>query len=760
MNKRICVGLMIDELVDDYAQAICQGASIAAREAGVELVTMPVGGIGSGSNMHNNWWNRHYNIMLDFPCTEMLDVLVISAGSIYFGHSPRLVNQEIKRFGDVPMVTIAVEFDHCSCVRFDNGSGVEGIVDHLVGEHGYRRVAYISGPIGNLDSDERLAAFRSAMNKHGVPVNEQLVVYGDFSENSRPVIERLLDEHLNDFDAVCCGNDCMALIVCQELERRGRKPGKDIAVTGYDNIPMSHAMTPSLTTVAAEAADLGYQAIFEAVRLAGGEQPRTVATPTYPLLRESCGCAAASGSALYNSTTRSDVAEAVRLLLDGRDYVAAQDIATGIVSRSWIQRIQRVIRRIAEDTVDPDTKGFALSEIVSLFRETLLAEVIDSDSIEKLHDLLFVLRDVLLDMVSDEDKKLPVCDVILSLQRVLSNISSTIRYSLLFEVRRGMAVMDSVRSIDETDLDGTLMGILRQLSEMKVRSSWVYLTQEPQPVSAIMPPTMPTCLSLRAYQTGGECRILEPSEGRVARNELLRNRYIPEDIRKNMILVPLFTYREQYGLLLCELPHEYFSHVFSVSRQISSVLETTHLLAQLNEQMDQMSLRYATLRNIASRDELTGCYNRRGFFEVSEHIARTDSNAGRRAIVAFADLDNLKQINDGYGHDEGDNALVLAAQALQKCFSPTSIIGRIGGDEYAVFDLIGGNETLESIHKRLKEIMTELDEHSGHPYHVSISAGLTEFQCNNEVVLRGYVDRADRQQYVDKKQKRTKVHKD
>lgn len=760
MKKRLYVGLMIDELVDDYAQALCQGASIAARETGIELVTMPVGGVGPGSNMHNNWQNRHYNIMLDFPCAEMLDVLVVSAGSIFFGHSPRLVNQEIKRFSNVPLVTVAVEFENCSCVRFDNGGGISGIVEHLIVEHGYRRIAYVSGPIGNIDSDERLSAFRKTMEKHGVPVDEKLIAYGDFSESSRAVIKKLLDRHINDVDAICCGNDCMALIVCQEMEKRGKVPGRDIAVTGYDNIPMSHAVSPSLTTVAAEAADLGYQAIYEAIRLANGEQPRTVATPTYPLIRESCGCVVGSGSALYNRNVYRDMAEAVRLLMADEDYVAAQDIATGIVARSWIMRVQQVIRRIVSEATDPAVSEFSLHEIIEMFRQTLNIDTTDSDSVDTLHDLLFALRDVLMEIVPDEAKRLSVCDVILSLQRVLCNLSSSIRYSLLFEVRRGMAVMDSVRTIDETDMDGTLMGILRQLSEMKVRNSWLYLMQDPLPVSLAVQPSMPTDLSLRAYQIGGECHVLGIAEGRVGPGELLNNRFIPDDRRKNMILVPLFTFREQYGLLLCEMPHEYFSHINSVARQISSVLETAHLLDQLNEQMDQMSLRYATLRNIASRDELTGCYNRRGFFEVSEHIARLESNAGRRAIVAFADLDNLKQINDNYGHDEGDNAITLAAQALQKCFSPNSIIGRIGGDEYAVFDLVNAGDSLESLHKRLKDIMEGLDQRSNHPYHVSISAGLTEFLCNNEVVLRGYVDRADRQQYVDKKQKRTKIHKD
>ncbi len=758
MNRRITVGLLIDDLLNDYSQAICQGASFAAEEAGIDLVTISVGEMfDQGSNP--DWKNRHYNAMMHYPQSEVMDALVISVGTVFRGQPSEYVLEKLKSFEDIPVVSIAVEFDNCGCVRFDSQQGIEKIIEHLINEHNCKNIAYISGPPGNMDSEDRLNAFLNTIRKNNLPLNSDLVVYGNFSEYSLPVISKLLDEHLHEIDAICCANDTMAMVACKELARRGIIAGKDIPVTGYDNMPWSGLIRPSLTTVAASAADLGYLSVFEAVRLTEGEPPRSVTTATFPLIRESCGCCTDGSAALYDHMRIADMAEAVQAMINGREYVPAHNRANGILARSWIQRLEHIIHILVSCSSDPEIHSFPSGDLLPEFRQIVSSENLDLTASNTLHDLLFVLRDILLDVASDKEKTSKVHDIILGLQRVLSNASGVTHYALLLEARRNAEIMDSIRAHDGADLNSIVEDILHQLCRMRIQSSWIYLLSEPLPVSTSLPPRKLNDLSLRGYHLGSKCYTLGQAEGRIADDELLTNPFVPCDRRKNLVLVPLFTSREQYGLLLCEVEHEYYSHVNSVSRQLSSILETSYLLAQLNEQMDQMTLRYAALRNIASRDELTGCYNRRGFFEVSEHIARTDSNAGKRAIVAFADLDNLKLINDQYLHDQGDAAISLAAQALQNCFGPSSIIGRIGGDEFAVFCLDSTGEPLDSIHNRLKNAMNELDSKSSFPYHVTISIGLTEFQCNNEVVLRGFVDRADRQQYIDKKQKPTKVSK-
>ena len=90
------------------------------------------------------------------------------------------------------------------------------------------------------------------------------------------------------------------------------------------------------------------------------------------------------------------------------------------------------------------------------------------------------------------------------------------------------------------------------------------------------------------------------------------------------------------------------------------------------------------LRSLALTDELTSLYNRRGFWASATQQLKLAHRNTKEALIFFCDLDNLKQINDSYGHGEGDRALVRAANALAQTFRNSDILARLGGDEFAV----------------------------------------------------------------------------
>lgn len=759
MDRRLNIGLFINDLEDDYASAICSGAAFAAEEADVNIIVLPARYLGMERIAADEWLNKNYNTLFEYADSESLDVLIFNIGPIFSGVDKQDIERYIARYAPLPIVTIAVPVDGCSCVQFDQRKGLEGLLEHLIAEHGYRRIAYVSGPEDNSDAQERLTTYRDVMARHGIPVEEDMIAYGNFSEYSRRPIGRLLDAKLPDIDAICCANDGMALLVCKMLRERGLQPGKDIAVTGYDNIPRSIFSVPPLTTVGADASELGYQSVLEAIRLVAERQPQRIASPTEPMLRESCGCAAAGGSVMFEMLPKDELGGMIRSAIEGCPIGNSGNRASGMLMRSWLIRLKSVISRIAQEAVDESVKGFSHSAIVPAFRQIISGGSQDTASINAVGDVLFALRDSLIPEITDKDKELEFYRLLMALQRTLTNIAVALQDSMLREVRRSTVVINSIHNFDENNLNAALQIILEHLSRMNINGSWLYLLDEPRRISDTVRPRVLRNLAVRGYHVGVEYSTRSAVEGRISKSELFTNRFIPADTRHTMILLPLFSSREQYGLILCDLPREYFSYVQGVSRQVSTALETMHLLSRLNEQMDEMSSHNALLRTIASRDELTGCYNRRGFFELSERIARLESNTGRRAVVVFADLDNLKKINDTYGHDEGDFALRASAMALSKSFGHNSIIGRIGGDEFAVFDLIGNSERLEDIYRRVKDTVDALDESSGKRYHIAMSLGLTELMCDGDVVVRGFVDKADKLQYGDKRKKRRSVEK-
>src|SRR5882724_4633943 len=99
----------------------------------------------------------------------------------------------------------------------------------------------------------------------------------------------------------------------------------------------------------------------------------------------------------------------------------------------------------------------------------------------------------------------------------------------------------------------------------------------------------------------------------------------------------------------------------------------------------------AELGNLALTDELTGLCNRRGFMAIAERQLKIGHRTGRGIVLFFMDIDGMKQINDSFGHGEGDRALKRMAKALKMTFRDSDVIARLGGDEFKLVSTQPGN---------------------------------------------------------------------
>ncbi|HEY3122865.1 MAG TPA: PAS domain S-box protein, partial [Thermoanaerobaculia bacterium] len=125
------------------------------------------------------------------------------------------------------------------------------------------------------------------------------------------------------------------------------------------------------------------------------------------------------------------------------------------------------------------------------------------------------------------------------------------------------------------------------------------------------------------------------------------------------------------------------------------------------------------LKKFALQDELTGLYNRRGFLAMAQHRMNIAAREKKSLVIFFADLDGLKRINDTLGHEAGDASLATAADVLRDSFRAADVIGRIGGDEFAVLAAVKSLEDLPVIESRLsKKIMAQTSLGGGMiPFH-------------------------------------------
>jgi diguanylate cyclase (GGDEF)-like protein len=159
-------------------------------------------------------------------------------------------------------------------------------------------------------------------------------------------------------------------------------------------------------------------------------------------------------------------------------------------------------------------------------------------------------------------------------------------------------------------------------------------------------------------------------------------------------------------------------------------------------------------RSLSLLDELTGLHNRRGFISLAEQRLKLTSRQGVRSSLIFIDVDNLKYINDNFGHREGDYALQQIASLLRECFRESDIIGRLGGDEFCILLSHAGDTGDHMVRKRLFQLIGRSNENSRRFYALSVSLGIVEVAGPHD--LEQQISRADALMYEHKRAKQVR----
>ncbi|HZD55546.1 MAG TPA: GGDEF domain-containing response regulator [Anaerolineales bacterium] len=158
------------------------------------------------------------------------------------------------------------------------------------------------------------------------------------------------------------------------------------------------------------------------------------------------------------------------------------------------------------------------------------------------------------------------------------------------------------------------------------------------------------------------------------------------------------------------------------------------------------------LQDLSFSDELTGLLNRRGFLSLAPKHLKIAQRANWELLVFFIDLDELKKINDNFGHPEGDQALRAVANILRETFRTSDVVARIGGDEFIVLAINASDASIENITARLHENMDQ-HNHSGDRFRISLSYGVARFGPQEQPSLEEMIIQADQALYDNKRRK-------
>lgn len=761
-KKTICV--MIGDISYDFTNELMDGINEAADREGARIFYM------TGKQKHADPLDpekeheavSHYNSIYDYVKLVGADAYIISCGSLSGFANDKEYLQFFKRFSGTAYLLLHEELkvkgSNRSSITIDNYNSVCQCAEHLILDHGYKRIAFIAGPKDHPDGKIRERAYRDTMKKHGLPVEEGMVPYGDLSGFITKEVTHLLSDY-PDLEAIMLCNDEMARTCYRVLLDRGLQVGRDIAVTGFDNFTTGRTLTPPLTTIAQNAIRSGNMAVTQAIALAEGKYIEPIKLETSLQIRNSCGCTHGGNASIFAVDARSD-----KEYLDAVVGKMRADLLQ-MYPQDWHENLTALIGKLMDNAASLALKTLdaPLDEQETDAWLTEYAREMSGTGVliaRRLHGYLMQVPNT-----PSREVAIKLHQVLLYMQGFL--FSYEVREAAKrFETFRTQAwfVPEFIRDLvvlgNEDEDEGVFRSVVERLRSIGLDKVYICLLPESQTLREAGLSKEPDKVLLAAYHSGDASMAYPRSRMPVFdRKHPLRN--LPNlESDAHLITFSIFSGDVQYGILLCEANKEIIPILHVIGLQLGILINSLDLKRKeriVVSEMEHIRERIEILNFLSEYDTLCNIYNRRGFIEQAIRLNR--ENAGKRAFCAFIDMDHLKEVNDTFGHADGDEALVAISDILKGSVRNNDLIARLGGDEFVGMFISDNPDFQLNFRARLKDAFDEYNRKSDKPYMVEVSMGIAEFTCRQGMEISMIINEADRYLYKAKKLRRKSVLK-
>jgi diguanylate cyclase (GGDEF)-like protein len=743
-KRRLTIGFFVSELENAYAQTLCRGIMDASVSADANVLIFP----GKSPKVPYDY-RYQYNSIYRLADKNTIDALILATGTMVNFLSDDEFREFYGRYADIPLVSISIPIEGVSSVLIDNTVGLRGVLEHLVIDHGYERLAFIGGPESNVEAQERYAVYRDVLRERGLPFDPNLVAVGDFTKYSGVrAVSEFLDAREVKFRALAAANDEMALSAMEELQRRGYRIPEDIAVVGFDNVESTHFSSPTLTTVAQPIYEQAYKAVELAIGLIEGKSPVTVSLPTSVVLRESCGCfshavtsVSAAGSAVGASVVADgdeDTAKIEALLHKAFGYALE-----GKLNDAADLEILREMNEVVGAVESHRQMNLRLwQNTLTNFRAKIGIKTCALDTVVSIEDFFHKMRMLLLETYFKNDSRrwsIYINDIV-GLRDVLSQLIRDVN-------NPNEALRSIVPNIRDMGISDFYVFLHYALERHSINTDWCFTSE----------------LYLAVTDDKRRPESVEMRGQSMPVSSILDRSLYPKDRRYTFVVSALFYMDEHMGFVVCEPDFVDIHLIESLMVEISCSLKLINLIQarrtierQLQSALEELEKYNEQLSSISETDELTKLLNRRGFMAHARHMLGMAHRMKKDGLLFFADLDGLKGINDTYGHEEGDNAIGVVAVVLKKAFRDMDILARLGGDEFTVFAMNASAGMIETFERRIAGYVEEYNKDSDKPYKVSVSIGGVPFSHTDNVSIETLMNKADVLLYQQKKEKKAK----
>lgn len=336
MRKRIAV--FANGWGSEYLREIGRGVSRYSAEQDTDIFAFVNYSAYSETKVENI---GEFNIFM-LPDIRQYDGVILLTNSFNLQMEVDFLQQKVLESG-VPAVSLEYELDGMNYIGTDNYSGMYDLTAHMITHHNVKNILYIGGFREHPECQTRLKAVLDAAADHQIVIDEDAILYGDWSAASaEQCLEQWLAKGRPLPDAVICANDLMAVAACDWLTERGYRVPEDVKVTGYDCINQAREHEPAITTVNRGWDDLGYQAAELVMnRSDKKKQPIRMKLTSRLVCGGSCGCCDEE----YESKVRSG---------HGRNYSVRMD---GVETDRHFRHLYMAVRK--DETADEFSKSLS-----------------------------------------------------------------------------------------------------------------------------------------------------------------------------------------------------------------------------------------------------------------------------------------------------------------------------------------------------------------------------------------------------------------
>ncbi len=665
------IGILLVESGQHYSQPLMAGVYDYCTDMGIGLTVFPFGRFNSPHE-----WEQGRDFLFDFIDSRNIDGLISISSALTTFTDTVWLEEKLKEIGDLPIVSLVQPLSRGALIKTDLAEGFSELIDHLINHHGYRRFGFIGGPESNIDARDRYRLFRELLSVAGIPFNESNYRLGTYEiDSGRSAAGEFIDDgSIEELEVIVCANDLMALGAWQELQGHGYRIPSQVALTGFDNIPFGRYCENPLTTVDQRVRDAGRQA----ARLLHHNITDTVKVleeivPTKSIIRGSCGCM--TGIFTDENLMGDLPLETVTFLNDSIVRVKKE---LGVIRASdELEKFRNQWSSLVIGAIERGVPFYVMYGLLDSLRNSSQIERGDDPLIEQvlLSGGLIIYESInrteFLDIRIDE-----------------------------FSSHRLDQFGARVISAAETERLGSL--IEEELTSLGVSVCMVgRFLSEGIPDKRIHP--------ILCYREGGIPGAEQlDSDGAFESGQLLPDGFRGDE-SESLIVLPLNNGKETLGVAVLDFEPSQIQLYIGIRTRLSMALKVAANLRKLESEVEQRRLAEEELSKLSLKDELTGLYNRRGFHILTEEQLKKAGTVGKPYAIVYADMDELKLINDNNGHAAGDIALKDAAAALSVSVRDSDIVARLGGDEFGLFVLLDKLEHAQMVKIRLEKAVAEAD---------------------------------------------------